>query len=59
MGNVVVATIAVILFVCGLALIGLSFGYPDPVLPIMFVGGILLISAAIGVPPWLLNKLEG
>jgi hypothetical protein len=59
MGNVVVATIAVILFVCGMALIGLSFGFPDPVLPIMFVGGILLIAIAIGVPPWLMDKLEG
>jgi hypothetical protein len=59
MGNTVAATIAVILFVCGVALIGLSFGYPDPVLPIMFVGGILLVAIAIGVPRWLLDKLDG
>jgi hypothetical protein len=59
MGNVIAAIIAVIGFLAGMALIGVSFAFPDPLLPIMFIGGILVISLAVGLPPWLLDKLDG
>lgn len=58
-GNVVAAVIGVILFLCGMALIGLSFANPEPLQAIMFIGGILVIAIAIGVPRWVLDKIDG
>lgn len=61
MEHILGALLGVVLLLVGIACfpIGFAFGVTDPLLIPFFLVGTLLISAALPVPIWILDRLDG
>jgi hypothetical protein len=59
--NILGAVLGIILLVAGIACfpIGFAFGIDDRLMIPFFIVGVLLISAALPVPIWILDRLDG
>lgn len=59
--NVLGAVLGIVLLLLGIACfpIGFAFGVTSPMLFLFFIVGIVLLSAALPVPVFLLDRLEG
>jgi hypothetical protein len=59
--NVLGAVLGIVLLLLGIACfpIGFAFGMTSPLLFLFFIVGIVLLSAALPVPVFLLDRLDG
>ena len=59
MSNLIGGLFGVVLLVAGIVVIAVAFAVSDTISGFVLFAGILLITASIGLPVWLLDRLEG
>lgn len=59
MGNLIGGIIGIVLFLLGIVFVAVAFTVPTQYAGFVMFGAIMLFSAGIGLPIYLLDKLEG